>query len=512
MMKSNFDDNLDEKYKKRTAFVWKVFWFFVDLVGIPLIIATITYFIVNYIFGSFIAISIAILTYICASLIFYRHCDKFRNSPFFANQQNNLKARINALFLITILSLAIAPIFVFFTSEDYVFYVFPIISFTVLYNIVWFYYFYKPIDFYNASEGVFKNAVDIKLTIKQLYNLIVIFNYIVQIIFLSITYDAKYSFVFILSLAYTRNQRKRIQDAINENARFLIDLINFKKRIVNLINSLSFSVLVQIPFLFIVTKLNNINLVIMGSCALVIFLTIYIKTTFYLYFHYNSILSAVTENDSSKEEIRKKDETYQKYNSYLSGIFVAISAGFSFIAKVPVLILVIAPFIYVLLYFEEKKAFCNKKTNRIFNFGNSFAVLLAISFGILVNFSWNIQVIVLLLSLYFILEIYVKIAYFKKKDIRVIQNGLAVSVFFLIVNTLIFPLISGSYILTGNDFQSGLLLIILNSAWLLFSFYVFFIRKGERSNVLNFCLMSTFLVIESLILILINSRNSTIFL
>ena len=243
-MHSNFDNKSDEKYKKRTAFVWKVFWFFVDLVGISLLIAVITYFIINYILNtiipttrtvnSFIAISIAILTYVCTSLIFYRHCDKFRKKPFFANQQSNPKTRINALFLITILSLAITPLFVFFTSEDYAFFVFPIISFSVLYNIVWFYYFYKPIDYYNVSERVFKNSVDIKLTIKQFYNLIIIFNYIIQIVFLSLTYNAKYSFVFLLttniifyflSLVYTRNQCKSMQKAINEKAGFLKELI-----------------------------------------------------------------------------------------------------------------------------------------------------------------------------------------------------------------------------------------------------------------------------------------------
>lgn len=530
-MNSDHVHSSDEKYKKRTAYVWKVFWFFVDLVGVSLIIAIITYFIINYILNtifpmtrtinSFGAISIAIVTFICASLISYRHCDKYRNNPFFANQQNNLKTRIDMLFLMTIVSLAIPPLFILFTSEDYAFFVFPIISFAILYNIVWFYYYYKPIDFYNTSEGVFKNSVDIKLTLKQLYHIIVIFNYIVQLVFLSITYNAKYSFFlllatnaifYLISLAYTRRERSIVQKAIEENTGFLNDLIIFKKRFVILVMSLAFSVLVQIPILFIVTNLNNITNVIMSSSILLIFLAVYIKSRFYLYFHYNSVLTGISDNDESKEKIEGKDVVYKKYNSLLSGIFVGITTLFSFVANTPLLILVIAPFLYALSYFEEKKKFCRNKENRFVNLGNSLAVLAAISFGILGIFTWNIQVIVFLLSLYFILEIYLKLAYFNKEDVRVIQNIIAVLTFFLIVYAFYPLILSQTYIPTGNPFQIILIHVVLNGifivATLLFSLYILFSRvlKDQRSNVFNISVIISFLIIEFFVFTLLNSR------
>ena len=99
--------------------------------------------------------------------------------------------RINILFLITILALIVTPIFAIFTPPIFEFFapnkkfeLLPLISFIILYNIVYYYYFLQPIDIFDYNEEKYKHETPFSQWIKQPHNLIIIVNFIIHIIFL----------------------------------------------------------------------------------------------------------------------------------------------------------------------------------------------------------------------------------------------------------------------------------------------------------------------------------------
>ncbi len=111
-----------------------------------------------------------------ALLFFYKAFDKYRSNPFFQNKRNNLLARIHINYLISILALIVTPIFILISPADS-FTLLPLISFSVLYNIVYYYYRFQPIGFFNKAEGEFKHAANFQIIVKQPYNLVILINY-----------------------------------------------------------------------------------------------------------------------------------------------------------------------------------------------------------------------------------------------------------------------------------------------------------------------------------------------
>ena len=122
--------------------------------------------------ASVLASAISVIVYAFSLLFFFKAYDKYRNEPFFLNKKNNLRARINIFFLISIFSLIATPLFIFVTPENYTFDLLPLISFIILYNIVWLYYFYQPTDFFHVTEREFKHIHKFKKSVAQLHNLI----------------------------------------------------------------------------------------------------------------------------------------------------------------------------------------------------------------------------------------------------------------------------------------------------------------------------------------------------
>ncbi|MHA1491171.1 MAG: hypothetical protein ACTSRI_16175 [Promethearchaeota archaeon] len=233
-MNSKPNPNLEEKeerIKKATEFLTKSWWFCFYLIIAPIIVVLITFlllfgFIIYFFFTKdeniryVFSFAFSCLAYMLSLLFFYKAFDKFRKKPYFKNLENNLSARINVLFLITISSLVVTPLFIYITPEDNAFELLPLISFIILYNIVWYYYFYQPIDYYDDSEGKFEYIRDLKASIKQWHNLIIIVNYIVQIIFLALIFYTEFSWLYalitnivfyLLTSIYTRNQKLKIK-------------------------------------------------------------------------------------------------------------------------------------------------------------------------------------------------------------------------------------------------------------------------------------------------------------
>jgi hypothetical protein len=310
-MDSNVAKKSEIKYEKATNILWKVWWFFWYILIVPSGITALSYFIFIFISKDiYISLGFSVLTFIFSLLFFYKFYDKYRNDPVFFNQTNNPTSRIHILFLITIFSLIVTPIFVFI-RPDYSFELLPLISFCVLYIIVFYYYYFKPIDFFSTSEGEFKHSISFSLASKQFYNIIVIFNFIIHILFLSFLFNTKISWLFALitntffyfiTLVSTKNIRKIINDSIKENKMFLKELIIFHKKYSVSILSLIFVLLIQIPFDIIgVYSFNGIThtlLELINAFFLsIMFFLIYLKIRVYLAFYYKKSLMRLPKNE-----------------------------------------------------------------------------------------------------------------------------------------------------------------------------------------------------------------------
>ncbi|MFW9876770.1 MAG: hypothetical protein ACFFG0_27055, partial [Candidatus Thorarchaeota archaeon] len=247
----------DEKDIRRANFTSKVLWFAICLFAIPIITAIIAGFTCfNIVSNIYLSFAFSIDIYFFVALLLYKICDKYRNNPYFERQDNNLLARINIFFLISIFSLIISLIYdiiTLFYAELPISYLFPLLSYIILYIPIFFFYYYKPIDFFDLSEGKFKKALNIKLSIKQLNNIIIFFNYGVSIIFLLSTLHIPFSHLILLivnflfyyiTFIYTSSERKNIKIAINDKKGFIIELLKFKHKFTISILSLLFLLII----------------------------------------------------------------------------------------------------------------------------------------------------------------------------------------------------------------------------------------------------------------------------
>ena len=485
-MKSNLRES-EEKIEKATELLWKFFWFCFYLLIMPFLISLIAFYLFQlFIMKIYIVLGFTVIIFMFSLLFFYKVFDKYRKKPFFQNNINNLTARINIIFLITISSLIITPIFTFISTEDYSFELLTIISFILLYNIVWFYYYYQPIDLYSSLDGKFKHKIGFKTSISRIHNLVVIINYIIHIIFLFIIFYVGNSWIYLLitniffyliGIVFTKRLRSKIKNAIKEKKDFSLELIKFQRKFVTFIDTLIFCVLIQIPVIILMVPFPGIEYttLIFSSfvCISIIFIIFYFKTMIYILVHYKSKSKFSSLVSTPKIEENKSEEkiTYHWFNSLLSAILIIVIVLFTFLIGMLYLILIILPFIYILSYYELKSGYNTKKSIGWIHLINSIAILAVIAFGILPSISeiffMNLQLIIFLLSMYFVLEIFLVLKYFTKPVIRLFQNFLAVTSFFLIAYSIYPPMII-EYIIFA------FLIVLLIS---FYRFYPLFFRK-----------------------------------
>ena len=315
-MKSNSNGKSEEKIEKVTESLWKVWWFSFYLIIVPSLIAVVGFFIFFFIGQDlYVSIGLSVITFMFALLFFYKPFDKYRDNPFFLNKKNNPSARINILFLITILSLIVTPIFVIFTPPIFDFFapnkkfeLLPLISFILLYNIVYYYYFFQPIDFFDYNEERYKHEAPFSQWIKQPYNLIIIVNFFIHIVFLSYTFYTRFSWLFslisnlVVYLISRQSATKNIKNLSNSkknSKEFEIELMKYKRKFVNSLLSLNFALLIQMPLvitlIYIYLGIQNLVIIEIISVSILslIFLLVYFKIRLYIQTYYNNILRRV---------------------------------------------------------------------------------------------------------------------------------------------------------------------------------------------------------------------------
>ena len=311
-MKSNKNTSSDEKITKATELLWKIWWFSFYLIIVPSLISVVGFFIYFFIGKDLIvSVGLSIITFMFVLLFFYKPFDKYRKTPFFSNNVNNLSARINIVFLITILSLIVTPIFVIFAPGDDYFELLPLISFSILYNIVYYYYYFQPIGFFDPTEEKFSHAISSSQIIRQPYNIIVVVNYIVHIVFLSYTFNTKVSWLFpliwnvvfyVISRLSSVKICKNISSSIDSKKPFLEELTIFKKKFVNSLLGLVFMLLIQMPFVIVIVYMyfgihHDIIEIVNISLLALVFLAFYFKIRLYISSFYSKFLRRFKINE-----------------------------------------------------------------------------------------------------------------------------------------------------------------------------------------------------------------------
>ena len=531
-MNSDNSSNSQEKIRKATELLHKIWWFSFFLIIAPLIVAIVIFFILSIVgIGLFIVLSFSVVGFMFALLFFYKAFDKYRDNPFFLNKRNNLTARIHVVFLISILSFVTTPLFVLISPWESFIYL-PLISFAILYNIVYYYYYYQPIDFFDIKEEEFKSAKSLELMIKQPHNFLIVINYIIHIVFLSFTAYTNFAWlyalianllIYIIIFTTTKSQVNNIRDSINKKKPILEDLTRFKRQFVTSQIGLIFILLVQIPSIVIATRIllgvSFFNLEIINNIFLVlIFVLFYFKSRFYVSYHYTSKLKLYEASegiDNFNQNSPSENLKYQKYNSFLTCVLILLISLYSFLLGNPLLILIILPFIYILLHYEQRAGLIFKKYNKFVVLLNSTAILICISFGLIPVFINTILLnfLVLCLSLYFTLQIFVKLKYFIKENIIIYQNLLAVASFSLVLYTF-FPIAIFEYTLFTSDpmviLVSNILLhTIFILVILLISQYVLGIRyfHSKSPKLFRRVVLGNSFLIEFFIFVFINFRN-----
>ncbi len=304
-MKSDGREISGGKIEKATELLWKIWWFSFYMLIVPSLIAVIGFFIFYFMLHDvFISSGFTVLTFMFSLLVFYKPFDKYRNDPFFLKSTNNPSARIHILYLISIVALIVTPIFVYITPENYHFELLPLISYCILYNVVYLYFIFQPIDYFDFSEGKFKHSGPFSDSVKKFYNYIIVINFISHVVFLSYTFDTKYSWLFalisdlifyLISILSTRSLCKKITIKIQQKEPIISELNEYKHKFSILVISLIFLLLIQMPFVVIIIfsllgqvfsyiEIFNASLF---SIALFLF---YLKTRVYFsIYHYRSI-------------------------------------------------------------------------------------------------------------------------------------------------------------------------------------------------------------------------------
>ncbi|MFX1400080.1 MAG: hypothetical protein ACFE8V_02415 [Promethearchaeota archaeon] len=502
------------RIERATTFLTKLWWFFAFLIGIPITISTISFYVLNFIIRDiYISIGLSVIVYLFSIFFFYKSFDQYRNKPFFFNNINNLNARIHTFFIISSIALIVTPIFVFIAPEGYYFEFLPLISYCILYNIIYYYFFYKPIEDFDISKWRFKSGVSFKSSLKELHNLVVILNYIIHIFFLTYTYYTKLSWLFALvsnlvfyiyTILSTRYLRKKFKITTKNVESIPNYLIKFKKKFTLSIVSLCFVLLLQLPFdFYLVNVLSGAIYTyfdyIMISFVSMIFLFLYFKLRLYISIYYKKESSKLINNglndarkDSSEYLIK-----YQKWNMIISLLFSIFILLFSLGINLPIIIIIIFPGIMIATYYEQKANFCPKKYSRYIFLFTSIVILSSLIF--LIIFSLELQIIIFLISIYLDLQIFAYYEYFDKNKLIFSQHLIAFTCF-LVITYLFYPFISIVYLefpidLLLLNFINLLIYALLVSLALLGTFYYLYFRYFRKNKWARFSLILNIVII-----------------
>ncbi|MHA1757337.1 MAG: hypothetical protein ACTSVV_11245, partial [Promethearchaeota archaeon] len=299
----------------------------------------------------------------------------------------------------------------------------------------------------------------------RFHNLILVFNFIIQVLFLTFTLNTKFSWIFALittiffyfiSIKCTHSIRHNIKEAINKEKDFLHDLILYKEKFVSILLTSCFVLLMEIPIIILIfncfqdtifSYLDYFNtFVYMGICLL-----FYFKIKIDLSFYYKKLLthSLAIKPKSEKEIELNWFNRLQFFNFLISTILICSITLFLLLIDLHFLIFIFIIIFIVITYYEQRADFYLKKYSRhlilisliIIDIIFCFLIIPSLFKGI----GLNLQFLFSCIGLFVILQFFIKLRLYKKESLLIFQHLLVVAIFFIIAYYF-FPVLSDIYL------------------------------------------------------------------
>ncbi|MEJ2279517.1 MAG: hypothetical protein P8Y70_17505 [Candidatus Lokiarchaeota archaeon] len=484
-MNSDADKPIEEKYVAATELIWKIWWLSFYLILSPGLITLALFFILTFLNLDIISlIEISILIFLFLEFFFYVRYDKYRKNPLFKKYRNSLITQLFLLQVLPFIPIILYFIYIPFIQNFFIHSIILIVGFNLFQIVVYYYKILFPIDYYNLEKRQFDSFIKLKVVISKPSSFIFIFNYLIIEIFLilsiisnspifNLIIFASIAFIFFLfDINYTKYYRKRVLNSIEKigdefdelkNSSLLIDLMKFKERLVLGVTSFLGVIFIQLLIVQILINwlenLLSIDFLIQSISLIVLIIFGYLKVQNWekIFYHYQIKGFSQQKEDSPKEDIEKVQiDKFLNQNFVFSLlllgslIFSLNVLGFGF----SLLNLFILLLFILIFYSEYKKKYLKPKSFTVTMYLVTFLTLGLVSFIIIPqlipSISYLIMSAIFAISLYFSLEIFVKLKFSSKEKIRLVQNALAILSFFLISFSFYPYIISEQLLLTSN--------------------------------------------------------------
>ncbi|TXT62787.1 MAG: membrane protein of unknown function [Promethearchaeota archaeon] len=519
------NNSSEDKLEKITDLMWKIWWFFLYLIIISSIIFVIFYFVLfNLGLGTNASIAYSIPPFVTTQLLLYTKYDQYRNKQIFNNQKNNLNARLFLIFGIPLVSLVIPLIFLLLIPEDPFLKFLPALYYgTINLNIFYFSY-KKPIEMFRPDEKKFY-GINVMIWIKEPHNLVLLGNWFIHLIVLlfstqylitSLSAILALNSIFWLYLwFYTDSERASFSPNEKTEKYFGKRLTIFKNKFVISIESLIVGIMIlipaqnlifQIPFssLEIFSIVSNILLIL---CFCLLYTKLRLVSSLYFW---------------KLREVNNKSRTaYTNYNFIITLLLFLGIVGTLYFMELIVVSIFFFPLFFYDLYLEGKSDYISNHLLKYFYFTLVITPIFILSFFILPFYfpilSFQFQLAIFTISLYFTLEIFKRRESFKEENILIIQNIIAIIAFFSITYS-IYPLIITQELLFTSIIEilfisRIFIFLIIFLFTLLISFYrlysVYF--REQKQKIFKKALFLNFGLLDLLIFTYLNYRIFLLF-
>ncbi|MBY9005174.1 MAG: hypothetical protein KGD63_00265 [Candidatus Lokiarchaeota archaeon] len=524
------DSKSDQKIERATEIVWKFWWFCVYLLILPSIIMAISYFLCYNFFNNFsYVLSLSFLFFFISQFIFFRSYDKYRKNPFFGTEKINISTRITIIFITPLISMIVSVAFSIINFSSLEFQLIPLIYLFCIYPIIFFYLRKMPILYYNSEIKSFIN-IKKKYSIKEVYKYIILINYISNIIFFALNYNAIYissgvisilnCVFFIITMIYTREERKIFKEdtKLGENQLKRI-ILNYDKKITNSLQSEFFILLVitlglNIYFISLQSYISYTDLIPLIITFFLIFI-LYLKVRIITYLYYKNKFRSLEEVQLLvKDEI--KDKTilkYQNFNAILTFILLLTLILIFYIGNLNYLNFIFIPLFYILIYKEHDYGYIQKKNIEVLYFILTIVSLGYISFFIIPNsVLLVIKFLIFTISIYFSLELFKRINLFLDEKVVLWQNILSVITFFLISYSIYPAVITEDVLQILNPNELLITRILIFLIFFLFTLLISLYRlnstffKEKSSKIIKSAIITNFLLLDLVFILFLDFR------
>jgi len=428
---------------------WRSFWFLFYMVIAPATCILVSFWLSLYFSGNlYFAINFTTVITIVSLFFFYKFFDKYLQNPLLKNDLKNLSFHINIPFLLSVISIGSTLAIDRITPPIYHFQFLPVILFSIVYNISWYYLKFKPIDEINYKNKSFGSKGSVAEWARLLHNNVLIMNFFVQLFFLFFYINVSnfwftgfaLNVVFwLVAVRMTHASRKAIAVGIETQANVRDQYIIFKRQYCQAMVGLCFSFIIVLACYPIVINpigtLQNAGWMMNFFYGIIVAVVIFFKAEIYTYTYYTrkSTLPQKANTDIETKLSPKNSMTTRVYklNIEVTMFLIAATLVIACIDRIQYITFGVTFLVYFLIFGERKTGICKGIWFSISHVLATECVLASIVFGVF-PFQWYIILAIFVVISYFLMEIYVKVKYFLRMQVLRLLDALAIASFCII--------------------------------------------------------------------------------